>query len=82
MNFINFIIGTFCAIDISINRLKDVRSLDIEDTVNKIRLQRAQSVQMRDQYVFCYMAVLEYAQRHKLFDPSTVDLAQLFNHLL
>ena len=69
--------GTFQAIDISVNRLRASRSLQIEDTVNKIRLQRAQSVQMRDQYVFCYMAVLEYARREKLFQRPANDLVDL-----
>lgn len=76
--------GTFCAIDISINRLKDCQSVNVSDTVNKIRAQRAQSVQMRDQYVFCYLAVIEYAQREKLFLSSenlSVDLGELFASL-
>lgn len=75
--------GTFCAIEISVNRLKDMRTVNILDTVNKIRAQRAQSVQMRDQYVFCYLAVIEYAQREKLLsdDNSKIDLSCLFESL-
>lgn len=73
--------GTFCAIDISVNRLNDCKKVDVLDTVNKIRLQRAQSVQMRDQYVFCYLAVLEYAQRENLLADKNVDLAQIFDSL-
>jgi tyrosine-protein phosphatase non-receptor type 9 len=75
--------GTFCAIDISINRLKDRKTVNILDTVNKIRLQRAQSVQMRDQYVFCYLAVIEYAMREKLLDNvNNINLTQLFESLV
>jgi tyrosine-protein phosphatase non-receptor type 9 len=73
--------GTFCAIDISVNRLNDCQSVNIQDTVKKIRSQRAQSVQMRDQYVFCYMALLEYAQREKLLKNSTINLDQIFDSL-
>ena len=73
--------GTFCAIDISVNRLNDCKTVHVEETVKKIRLQRAQSVQMRDQYVFCYMAVLEYAQREKLLKNSNLDLDQIFDNL-
>lgn len=74
--------GTFCAIDISINRLKDCNTVNVFDTVNKIRLQRAQSVQMRDQYVFCYLAVIEYAIRENLLDNiDNLNLSQLFESL-
>lgn len=75
--------GTFCAIEISINRLRDCGHVHILDTVNKIRAQRAQSVQMRDQYVFCYLAVIEYAQREKLLssEHAKLDLVQLFESL-
>lgn len=75
--------GTFCTIDISVNRLNDCKSVNIEDTVKKIRLQRAQSVQMSDQYIFCYMAILEYAKRQKLVTGSAgVDLEKLISDLL
>ncbi|OTF79277.1 tyrosine-protein phosphatase non-receptor-like protein [Euroglyphus maynei] len=53
--------GTFITIDISIQRLDDRGRIDIKKTVEKIRLQRAYSIQMPDQYVFCCLAVLEYA---------------------
>ncbi len=74
--------GTFCAIDISINRLNAEKVLNVEETINKIRMQRAQSVQTRDQYVFCYMALLEYAQQNRaLINDSLVDLEKLFEDL-
>lgn len=34
---------------------------DIRGTVEKIRSQRAYSIQMPDQYVFCHLALIEYA---------------------
>ena len=55
--------------------------MQIEDTVNKIRLQRAQSVQMRDQYVFCYQAIVEYAKRQNLLSDPNVDLEKLFSDM-
>ncbi|XP_017777960.1 PREDICTED: tyrosine-protein phosphatase non-receptor type 9 [Nicrophorus vespilloides] len=53
--------GTFCTLDICISRLEDVGSADIRGTVEKIRSQRAYSIQMPDQYVFCHIALIEYA---------------------
>ncbi|KAK4883137.1 hypothetical protein RN001_006456 [Aquatica leii] len=54
--------GTFCTLDICISRLEDVGTVDIRGTVEKIRSQRAYSIQMPDQYVFCHLALIEYAQ--------------------
>lgn len=34
---------------------------DIRGTVERIRSQRAYSIQMPDQYVFCHLALIEYA---------------------
>lgn len=53
--------GTFCTLDICIRRLEDVGLIDVRGTVEKIRSQRAYSIQMPDQYVFCHLALLEYA---------------------
>lgn len=47
--------------DISISRLEDVGTVDIRGTVEKIRSQRAYSIQMPDQYIFCHSALIEYA---------------------
>lgn len=47
--------------DICISRLEDVGTADIRGTVEKIRSQRAYSIQMPDQYVFCHLALIEYA---------------------
>lgn len=53
--------GTFITLDICIARLEDVGTADIKGTVEKIRSQRAYSIQMPDQYVFCHLALIEYA---------------------
>lgn len=59
--FFPFILGTFITLDICISRLEDVGNADIRGTVEKIRSQRAYSIQMPDQYVFCHLAFIEYA---------------------
>lgn len=55
------ILGTFITLDICTSRLKDVGNVDIRGTVQKIRSQRAYSIQVSDQYVFCHLALIEYA---------------------
>uniref|UniRef100_A0A667YA25 Tyrosine-protein phosphatase non-receptor type 9 n=1 Tax=Myripristis murdjan TaxID=586833 RepID=A0A667YA25_9TELE len=56
--------GTFCTLDICLSRLEDIGTVDVRQTVRRMRTQRAFSIQTWDQYYFCYMAVIEYAQRH------------------
>ncbi|OXB82012.1 UNVERIFIED_CONTAM: hypothetical protein H355_004095 [Colinus virginianus] len=58
--------GTLCALDICLSQLQDVGTLDIQQTVQRMRTQRAFSIQTPEQYYFCYSAVLEHAQRHGL----------------
>ncbi|GFO14717.1 tyrosine-protein phosphatase non-receptor type 9 [Plakobranchus ocellatus] len=58
--------GTFITVDICLRRLEDVGTVDIKETVRKIRSQRAFSIQMPDQYVFCHQAVLEHAMKQGL----------------
>ncbi|XP_042910680.1 tyrosine-protein phosphatase non-receptor type 9 isoform X2 [Parasteatoda tepidariorum] len=65
--------GTFITLDISINRLEATGYIDIVKTVEKIRSQRAYSIQMPDQYVFCHLALLEYALCRGLLED--VDLS-------
>lgn len=55
------ITGTFCTLDICIRRLEETGTIEVKGTVEKIRSQRAYSIQMPDQYVFCHLALLEYA---------------------
>ncbi|XP_006629010.1 tyrosine-protein phosphatase non-receptor type 9 [Lepisosteus oculatus] len=55
--------GTLCALDICLSQLQDVGTLNIYQTVRRMRTQRAFSIQTPDQYYFCYTAILEYAQK-------------------
>jgi len=52
--------GTFCTLDIAIRKFEDIGKVDVRSTVDCIRAQRAFSIQMPDQYVFCHLAFLEY----------------------
>ncbi|KAL4641753.1 tyrosine-protein phosphatase non-receptor type 9-like [Arapaima gigas] len=61
--------GTFCTLDICLSRLDDIGTVDVRQTVRRMRSQRAFSIQTWDQYYFCYRAVLEYAQRRGLLAP-------------
>lgn len=72
--------GTFCTLDICISRLEDTGTVDIRGTVEKIRAQRAYSIQMPDQYVFCHRALAEYAlsrgmlsSQHLAMLPPTIE---------
>ncbi|CAG2055359.1 unnamed protein product [Timema podura] len=71
--------GTFCTLDICISRLEDVGTVDVRGTVERIRSQRAYSIQMPDQYVFCHLALIEYALSKGLIPE--VDLAGFDNTL-
>ncbi|KAJ0029059.1 hypothetical protein NQD34_004056 [Periophthalmus magnuspinnatus] len=62
--------GTFCALDICLSQLQDVGSLNVHQTVKRMRTQRAFSIQTPDQYYFCYNAILEHAQRHGLLPTN------------
>ncbi|KAI8434401.1 hypothetical protein MSG28_012439 [Choristoneura fumiferana] len=35
--------------------------VDVRGAVERVRAQRAHSIQMPDQYVFCHLAIIEYA---------------------
>ncbi|KAM6939694.1 tyrosine-protein phosphatase non-receptor type 9 [Xenentodon cancila] len=61
--------GTFCTLDICLSQLEDVGTVDVHQTVRRMRTQRAFSIQTWDQYYFCYTAVIEYAQRHGKLTP-------------
>lgn len=71
-NFILFwgTLGTFITLDICISRLEDVGTADIRGTVEKIRSQRAYSIQMPDQYVFCHLAFIEYALSREILQSA------------
>ena len=53
--------GTFIAIDMSIYMFDATGKINIEKIVRSIRKQRAYSIQMPDQYLFCYLAIVQYA---------------------
>ncbi|XP_069023344.1 tyrosine-protein phosphatase non-receptor type 9 isoform X1 [Embiotoca jacksoni] len=61
--------GTFCTLDICLSLLEDIGTVDVHQTVRRMRTQRAFSIQTWDQYYFCYTAVIEYAQRHGKLSP-------------
>ncbi|CAL9696604.1 unnamed protein product [Knipowitschia caucasica] len=62
--------GTFCALDICLAQLQDVGSLNVHQTVKRMRTQRAFSIQTPEQYYFCHTAILEHAQRHGLLPAN------------
>uniref|UniRef100_A0AAX7UEW3 Tyrosine-protein phosphatase non-receptor type 9 n=1 Tax=Astatotilapia calliptera TaxID=8154 RepID=A0AAX7UEW3_ASTCA len=61
--------GTFCTLDICLSQLEDVGTVDVCQTVRRMRTQRAFSIQTWDQYYFCYTAIIEYAQRNGKLSP-------------
>uniref|UniRef100_A0A671RCG4 Tyrosine-protein phosphatase non-receptor type 9 n=1 Tax=Sinocyclocheilus anshuiensis TaxID=1608454 RepID=A0A671RCG4_9TELE len=61
--------GTFCTLDICLSRLEDIGTVNIKQSVRRMRTQRAFSIQTWDQYYFCYKAVIEYAQQTGLLQP-------------
>lgn len=77
------ILGTFITLDTCIRRLESESRINVRGTVEAIRAQRAFSIQMPDQYVFCHLALLEYALIHghlkdvdlSGFDDSTDESA-------
>lgn len=58
-----FLAGTFITVDICLRRLEHCGTVDVRETVRRVRSQRAFSIQMPDQYVFCHQAVLEHAEK-------------------
>ncbi|XP_071449515.1 tyrosine-protein phosphatase non-receptor type 9-like [Hetaerina americana] len=66
--------GTFCTLDICLRRLEEEGTVDVQGTVERIRAQRAHSIQMPDQYVFCHLALIEHALSQGLIPPH-IDLS-------
>jgi len=66
--------GTFMTIDTAIRKFEDVGRVDIRSTVESIRAQRAFSIQMPEQYVFCHIAFLEWALEHGHAPDAEADL--------
>ncbi|XP_075979283.1 protein tyrosine phosphatase Meg2 isoform X1 [Anticarsia gemmatalis] len=65
--------GTFLTLDICASRLGAEGAVDVRGTVERIRAQRAHSIQMPDQYVFCHLAILEYAVMHGYLDSADLS---------
>lgn len=70
-------LGTFCTLDICISRLDETGTVDVRGTVERIRGQRAFSIQMPDQYIFCHLALIEYAISKEIIPPT--DLTDLLH---
>ncbi|XP_042198882.1 tyrosine-protein phosphatase non-receptor type 9 isoform X1 [Callorhinchus milii] len=62
--------GTLCTLDICLSQLQDVGTLNVYQTVRRMRGQRAFSIQTPDQYYFCYTAIIEHAQRQHLLPTN------------
>ncbi|XP_037689280.1 tyrosine-protein phosphatase non-receptor type 9 isoform X2 [Choloepus didactylus] len=65
--------GTFCSLDICLAQLEEVGTLNVYQTVSRMRTQRAFSIQTPEQYYFCYKAILEFAEREGMV-PSCHNL--------
>ena len=61
-------------IDITTKCLMDTQKCDVQTTVKRIRSQRAHSIQMPEQYCFCYTAVIEFATENGLITNGDADL--------
>lgn len=51
--------------------------VDVHQSVQKLRSQRCQSIQMPEQYLFCYLALVEYAVGEKMISRQEADLDNL-----
>lgn len=65
--------GTFCAIDIGIKRYLEQKTIDIASTVLKMRHERSGSVQTEDQYVFAYLALMDFIREHHANQQRSVE---------
>jgi len=80
--------GTFIAIDILIRKFSkgklDLLSLNVMETVKRLRLQRRGMIQTFDQYQFIYTVIQELIQKRRLKFPLSQQnpLQGLHDHLL
>uniref|UniRef100_A0A8D2DJI7 Tyrosine-protein phosphatase non-receptor type 9 n=1 Tax=Sciurus vulgaris TaxID=55149 RepID=A0A8D2DJI7_SCIVU len=65
--------GTFCSLDICLAQLEELGTLNVFQTVSRMRTQRAFSIQTPEQYYFCYKAILEFAEKEGMV-PSGQSL--------
>ncbi|CAF4516486.1 unnamed protein product [Rotaria sp. Silwood1] len=66
--------GTFCAIDIGIKRYLNEKIIDIPSTVVKMRQERAGSVQTEDQYLFVYLALMDFIKQQQTLQEKIQNL--------
>ncbi|OQV13234.1 Tyrosine-protein phosphatase non-receptor type 9 [Hypsibius exemplaris] len=69
--------GTLCALDICLRRLDDCGLVDVHQSVEKLRSQRCQSIQMPEQYLFCNLAVVEYCVAKELIAIEDSALGEM-----
>ncbi|XP_074153041.1 LOW QUALITY PROTEIN: tyrosine-protein phosphatase non-receptor type 9 [Sminthopsis crassicaudata] len=62
--------GTFCSLDICLAQLEELGTLNVFQTVSRMRTQRAFSIQTPEQYYFCYKAIIEYALKEGMVPPG------------
>lgn len=66
--------GTFCAIDIGIKQYLNEKLIDIPTTVIQMRHERAGSVQTEDQYLFVYLALMDFIRQHQIIQEQIHNL--------
>lgn len=69
--------GTFVTVDICIQKLETTGLVDVKSVVEKLRQQRYSSIQTKEQYIFCYKAVVEYAASCGLLSAEDFDDFQI-----
>lgn len=76
--------GTFCAIDIGIKQYLNEKTIDIPSTVIKMRQERAGSVQTEDQYLFAYLALMDFIQNEqtKISSSSSSNISNSSDDLI
>lgn len=67
--------GTFITMDICIRSLEDTGRLNILSVVQKLRSQRAFSIQTVDQYIFCHKALVEYCEMNGLCNDQSAKIS-------
>lgn len=70
--------GTFCCLSNCIDQIESLGTVDVYNTVKKIRDQRAFSVQTPEQYEFGYTSIIEYLIRQKLKNDEDVSELESF----
>jgi protein tyrosine phosphatase len=75
--------GTFCAIDIGIKQYLNEKILDIPSIVVQMRHERAGSVQTEEQYLFAYLALMDYIKQQQALQERIhhLEITNSKNHL-